>query len=210
MDTATSSIRVLLADDHPLIQEGLVSRLERQEGIEVLGIAASGDELLDMALALKPDIVVTDITMPGMSGLEACKVLHERCPGMKVLMLTMHHNKEYIRRAVACGADGYILKDAPVEQMLFALRQIHVGGSYFDSGVSKALLTEDEQRLTQRETDILLLLIDGMSNREIGKKLKISARTVESHRANIYRKLDTHSLAGLFKYALDQGLVNLR
>ncbi|RFA26624.1 DNA-binding response regulator [Alkalilimnicola ehrlichii] len=198
-----------MADDHPLVREGLQARLEAQEGIEVVGIAACGQELIDKAQTLLPDVIVTDISMPGLSGLEASQILRRIKPELKILMLTMHDNKEYIRRAVACGADGYVLKDAPAEQMITALRQVSAGGSYFGSSVAEALLVEEDERLTQRETDILLLLIDGLSNREIGERLSISARTVETHRANIYRKIGANSLAGLFKYALRHGLVEL-
>lgn len=202
-------IRVLLADDHPLVQEGLSARLEAQEGIELVGVALSGEELIALAEQVQPDVVITDITMPGISGLEAVQQLRQRHPELKILVFTMHDNKEYIRRAVACGADGYLLKDAPPEQMLFALQEVYRGGHYFGSSVSEALLSEDDKTLTQRETDVLMLLIEGLSNREIAERLCISARTVECHRGNIYRKLDTHSLAGLFKYALKRGLIEL-
>ncbi|MGR4069557.1 response regulator transcription factor [Halomonas sp. LR3S48] len=203
------SIRVLLADDHPLVLEGLKYRLEAQQGIDLVGVASSGQELLALAHELQPDVVVTDITMPGISGLEACKVLQESCPAIRVLVLTMHDNEEYIRRAVACGAAGYVLKDASAEEMVFALREVASGRNHFGSGVSRVLLEEKEGRLTQRETDILKLMFEGMSSRDIGEALAISARTVESHRSNIYRKLNTNSLAGLFRYAMRHGLVEL-
>ncbi|QTP57955.1 response regulator transcription factor [Billgrantia antri] len=203
------SIRVLLADDHPLVLEGLRYRLEAQPGIDLVGVASSGQELLTLAQELRPDVVVTDITMPGISGLEACKILQETCPGIRVLVLTMHDNEEYIRRAVACGAAGYVLKDASAEEMVFALREVASGRSHFGSSVSRVLLEEKEGRLTQRETDILKLMFEGMSSRDIGEALAISTRTVESHRSNIYRKLNTNSLAGLFRYAMRHGLVEL-
>ncbi|WP_240549080.1 response regulator transcription factor [Billgrantia antri] len=203
------SIRVLLADDHPLVLEGLRYRLEAQPGIDLIGVASSGQELLTLAQELRPDVVVTDITMPGISGLEACKILQETCPGIRVLVLTMHDNEEYIRRAVACGAAGYVLKDASAEEMVFALREVASGRSHFGSSVSRVLLEEKEGRLTQRETDILKLMFEGMSSRDIGEALAISTRTVESHRSNIYRKLNTNSLAGLFRYAMRHGLVEL-
>ena len=203
------AIRVLLADDHPLVLEGLRYRLEAQPGIELVGEASSGEELLSLAQALAPDVVVTDITMPGLSGLEACKVLHDTCPEIRVLVLTMHDNEEYIRRAVACGAAGYVLKDASAEQMVFALREVAGGRSHFGSGVSRVLLEEKQERLTPRETAILKLMFEGMSSRDIGEALSISTRTVESHRSNIYRKLNTNSLAGLFRYAMRHGLVEL-
>lgn len=203
------SIRVLLADDHPLVLEGLRYRLEAQQGVDLVGVASSGQELLTLAQELRPDVVVTDITMPGLSGLEACKVLQESCPDIRVLVLTMHDNEEYIRRAVACGAAGYLLKDASAEEMIFALREVASGRSHFGSSVSRVLLEEKEGRLTQRETDILKLMFEGMSSRDIGEALAISTRTVESHRSNIYRKLNTNSLAGLFRYAMRHGLVEL-
>ena len=203
------SIRVLLADDHPLVLEGLRYRLEAQPGIDLVGVASSGQELLTLAQELRPDVVVTDITMPGISGLEACKILQETCPDIRVLVLTMHDNEEYIRRAVACGAAGYVLKDASAEEMVFALREVASGRSHFGSSVSRVLLEEKEGRLTQRETDILKLMFEGMSSRDIGEALAISTRTVESHRSNIYRKLNTNSLAGLFRYAMRPGLVEL-
>ncbi len=189
--------------------EGLRYRLETQQGIDLIGEAHSGHELLSLAQSLMPDVVVTDITMPGLSGLEACKVLQETYPDIRVLVLTMHDNEEYIRRAVACGAAGYVLKDASAEQMVFALREVAAGGSHFGSGVSRVLLAEKQERLTPRETDILKLMFEGMSSRDIGEALAISARTVESHRSNIYRKLNTNSMAGLFRYAMQHGLVEL-
>ncbi|MCG6658016.1 response regulator transcription factor [Halomonas campisalis] len=203
------SISVLLADDHPLVLEGLRYRLEAQPGIDLVGVASSGQELLTLAQALQPDVVVTDITMPGLSGLEACRILRETCPAIRVLVLTMHDNEEYIRRAVACGAAGYVLKDASAEHMVFALREVASGRSHFGSSVSRALLEEKEGRLTQRETDVLKLMFEGMSSRDIGEALAISARTVESHRSNIYRKLNTNSMARLFRYAMRHGLVEL-
>ncbi|MFW3613592.1 LuxR C-terminal-related transcriptional regulator [Billgrantia antri] len=126
-----------------------------------------------------------------------------------LFVLTMHDNEEYIRRAVACGAAGYVLKDASAEEMVFALREVASGRSHFGSSVSRVLLEEKEGRLTQRETDILKLMFEGMSSRDIGEALAISTRTVESHRSNIYRKLNTNSLAGLFRYAMRHGLVEL-
>lgn len=203
-------IRVLLADDHPLVQEGLCHRLEGHEGIKVVGVASSGGELLELASTVEADVVVTDISLPDKNGLDICKLLKERTSNLKVLVLTMHDNKEYIRRAVACGADGYLLKDTPADQLMIAIRELYRGHSYFGPSVSKVLLAEEESKLTERETDILLLLLEGLSNREIGDRLGISTRTVESHRSNIYLKLDTHSLAGLFKYALDHGLLELK
>lgn len=183
--------------------------MEAQQGVDLVGVANSGQELLALAQELQPDVVVTDITMPGLSGLEACKILHETYPDIRVLVLTMHDNEEYIRRAVACGAAGYVLKDASAEQMVFALREVASGRSHFGSSVSRVLLEEKEGRLTQRETDILKLMFEGMSSRDIGEALAISTRTVESHRSNIYRKLNTNSLAGLFRYAMRHGLIEL-
>jgi len=180
-----------------------------QQGIDLVGVASTGIELVELAAKLQPDVVVTDITMPGMGGLEACQPLRQIKPDIRILVLTMHDNEEYIRRAVACGASGYALKDAPAEQMIFALREVAAGREYFDSSVSRVLLENKASRLTQRETSILQLMFEGLSSRHIGEELAISARTVESHRSNIYRKLNTNSLAGLFRYALRHGLVEL-
>ncbi len=207
----TATINILLADDHPLVQDGLRTRFNEVEGIHVIGVASDGEELLEKARLLKPDLVITDISMPKINGLKATHLLSQEHPEIKVLVLTMHDNKEYIQNAIDSGAKGYILKDKPAAEMIAAVRAIHQGETHFCSTSVKALDTskekKDPDKLTAREQAILMELLNGLKNKHISEKLNISVRTVECHRGNIYRKLDTHSMTGLIRYAKKVGFI---
>jgi len=202
-------IRVLLADDHPLVLDGLRSCLEMYDHIEVLGTARTGREALDLAGELSPDIVLMDINMPELGGLDATELFSERFPDIKLLILSMHDRREYIASAVRYGARGYVLKDVPSQEIVTAIEAVHRGGTYFSSGVSEILLAQngDEGPLTTREQTILLLLAEGQSNKHVARELDISVRTVETHRRNIKRKLNISSTAGLTRYAIQHGLI---
>ncbi len=208
-DYSITHISVVLADDHPLVQDGIKTRFEEIEDINVIGVAATGQELLDKASELKPDVVITDISMPNINGLEATRLLSQVQPDIKVLILTMHDNKEYMQNAIDSGAKGYILKDQPAVDMIDAVRIIHQGGTYFCSSAASVLDNKgkDANKLTKREKAILIELLNGLNNKHIAEKLSISLRTVECHRGNIYRKLDTHSIAGLIRYAKKHGYI---
>lgn len=214
MQTTTqdiSTINILLADDHPLVQDGLRTRFNEIEDIHVIGTANDGEELLAKAQSLKPDVVITDISMPKINGLKATHLLSQRLPEINVLVLTMHDNKEYIQNAIDSGAKGYILKDKPAAEMIAAVRAIHRGETHFCSTSFKTLDPANKKKapdkLTSREQAILMELLNGLKNKHISEKLNISVRTVECHRGNIYRKLDTHSMTGLIRYAKKVGYI---
>ena len=200
-------ITVLLADDHPLVQDGIRTRFEDIQDIQVIGIANDGKELLEKADELKPDVIIADISMPYINGLEATRLLSETHPEIKVLILTMHDNREYMQNAIDSGAKGYILKDQPANEMIDAVRSIYNGEQHFCSSATDVFTNKEKSAnsLTKREKAILIELLDGLNNKKISEKLSISVRTVECHRGNIYRKLDTHSMSGLIRYAKKHG-----
>lgn len=205
-------IRVILADDHPLVLEGIRACLEIVETIEIVGTARDGAEALKLGHELRPDIVVLDINMPGVDGLDAIELFKDQLPETKLLILSMHDNKEYISTALSYGARGYVLKDVPTREVVAAIEAIHSGGTYFSSGVSDVLISAQQDEgagtgpLTVREQTVLHSLADGLSNKEVAAKLDISVRTVETHRKNIKRKLGVKTTAGLIRYAIDNGL----
>lgn len=201
-----NNIAVLLADDHPLVQDGIRTRFEEIEDISVVGVANDGNELLEKAESLQPDIIIADISMPYINGLEATRLLSISHPKIKVLILTMHDNREYMQNAIDSGAKGYILKDQPANEMIDAVRAIYNGEQHFCSSATEAK-SKSSDDLTKREKAILIELLDGLNNKGIAEKLSISVRTVECHRGNIYRKLDTHSMSGLIRYAKKQGIL---
>jgi len=207
----TATINILLADDHPLVQDGLRTRFNDIEDINVIGVASDGEELLEKVKTLKPDLVITDISMPKINGLKATHLLSQEYPDIKVVILTMHDNKEYIQNAIDSGAKGYILKDKPAAEMIAAVRAIYHGGTHFCSTSVEVLSTKKASKspdaLTTREQAILMELLNGLKNKHISEKLNISIRTVECHRGNIYRKLDTHSMTGLIRYAKKVGYI---
>ena len=211
MQQGKPRIRVLLADDHPLVMDGIRSCLETYDHIDVVGEAETGHEALEKAGALKPDIVLMDINMPELGGLDASALFKERFPDIKLLILSMHDNREYISSALRSGARGYVLKEVPSQEIVTAIEAVHRGGTYFSSGVSEILLSHGQDGLsgplTAREETILLLLADGKSNKHVAREVDISVRTVETHRRNIKRKLNIGSTAGLTKYAIQHGLI---
>ena len=208
-ETTIQAIRVSLADDHPLVQDGILTRFIDIEDIEVVGVASNGRELLEKTEKLRPDIIIADISMPYINGLEATRLLSQSHPDIKVLILTMHDNREYMQNAIDSGAKGYILKDQPAHEMINAVRTIYKGEEHFCSSANEVLGSKNKfsVKLTGREQAILVELLNGLNNKHIAEKLSISVRTVECHRGNIYRKLDTHSMAGLIRYAKKHGYI---
>jgi two-component system nitrate/nitrite response regulator NarL len=203
-------VRVLLCDDHPLVLEGIAAVLRTFAHIEVVGAAPSAEEALAIALQTPTDIVLMDINMTGLNGLDAIELFREKAPGTKLLMLSMHDSREYISTAVMHGASGYLLKDVPPSELVRAIELVAQGRSYFSSSATDALLkgaNVNRTVLSSREQSILLLLATGHSNREVATKLEISVLTVETHRKNIKRKLGVSSTAGLTEYALRQGII---
>ncbi|CAM3543485.1 response regulator transcription factor [Parendozoicomonas haliclonae] len=207
-------IRVLLADDHPMVREGLKASLDGEGGITVVAAAENGAKALELAEELKPDVVLLDISMPVMGGMEAAEAFAARLPDIKVLALTMHEDREYILKMVQLGVSGYVLKNVDAEEIILAIQTVFRGGTFFSSGASQHLFaqfnnTDDKPQvhLTQREEDVLGLLADGLCNKEIADRLNISVRTAEAHRQNIRKKLNIKTSAGLVRYAIEERLV---
>ncbi|NVK18306.1 MAG: response regulator transcription factor [Methylocystaceae bacterium] len=208
----SAKIRVILVDDHPLVLDGIRARIEEDEIIEVIAEGSNGEDALSLAKEHKPDVIVMDISMPVLNGIEAAEKFSADLPDIKILMLTMHDNREYITKVLKAGARGYILKDVSSNEMIAAIKAVHDGKTYYSSGVTDLLLTEGSKKevpLTDREKTILCLLAEGSSNKHVARELDISVRTVETHRRNIKRKLDVKTSAGLVKYAIESGIVEI-
>ncbi len=212
------TIRVLVADDHPVVRKGLLSCLERQPRLKVVGEAADGDEAVQKALELAPDVVLMDISMPRVSGLAATQHLRQAAPDIKILILSVHNNQSYIFRIIQAGAHGYVSKEAAPEELLRAIESVCDGAPFFSPSVAQAALSqlvnhggkpEPFAQLTSREREVLSLIAEGQSNKEIANRLGIGVRTIETHRERIMRRLDIHSVAGLTKFAIANGLVTL-
>lgn len=207
-------IRVLLVDDHMLVLDGLQARLELEGNIDVIATASNGLSALEKAQETQPDLVLMDVSMPVLNGLEATKRFKAEQPSVKILMLSMHNDKEYILSLIQSGANGYVLKDVSSEELVQAINTVCQGGTYFSSGASDSLFSaappppKENEELTKRETSVLKALAAGLSNKEIAQTLDISVRTVETHRQNVKNKLDIHTSAGLIKYALAKRLID--
>lgn len=209
-------INVLLVDDHPLVRDGIRARLESEQGIYIAGEAQNGQEALDFARQQLPDVVLMDVSMPVMNGLEATRIFKETWPDLRILILSMHDNREYIMQLIQSGASGYILKDVSSDELIKAIETVHQGGTYFSAGASQSLFSSEtvippaqpDSGLTPRESTVLKHLAEGQSNKEIARILDISVRTVETHRQNIKQKLNIHTAAGLARYAIENGLID--
>jgi len=213
MTEVITKIRVLLVDDHPLVLDGIRSRLEEVDTIDVIGEACNGEEALLIAARENPDVVVMDINMPVLNGIDAAIRFRDELPSIKLLMLSMHDSREYITNVIKIGAKGYILKDVASTEMIAAIQAVYAGKTYYSSGVTDILLNENNRKkeipLTDREKTILRLLAEGNSNKHVARELDISVRTVETHRRNVKRKLEIKTSAGLVKYAIEHGIVEL-
>ena len=209
---APAAIRILIVDDHALVREGLRARLEALPRLRVVGEAESGERGLELAQALRPDLMLVDVGMRDMTGIRLATLLADRVPEVAVLMLSMYDHEEYVVSAVRAGARGYVLKDASVHELIAAIDAVVSGGVYYSSGVAKALLQvrSAPDDLTPREREILLLLAHGQSNKTVARALDISTRTVETHRLRLRRKLGIDSPSGLLKYAVERGWTTLR
>jgi two-component system nitrate/nitrite response regulator NarL len=211
-------IKVLVADDHPVVRKGVQICLAKQETMRVVGEAVDGDEALRKARELSPDVVLMDISMPGMNGLAVTEVLRKEAPDMKVLILSVHSNKHYIARVIQAGAHGYVSKEAPPEELVRAIEAVHAGEAFFSDDMMRTALNEfvinpgkkpPFSQLTVREREVLIRIAEGLSNKEIADGLKIGVRTIETHRERIMRRLNIHSVAGLTRYALANELISL-
>ena len=210
-------VRVLLADDHTLVRTGIRRILEGEPGIEVVAEAADGARALDMARTTASDVMVLDLNMPGMDGIEVLRGVKATCPHLKVIVLTMHAGREYVARAMKGGADAYLLKDSAVQDLVAAVHAVVAGQTYFSPTIQQTmagLLRGEEttpssgvQPLTDREREVLQWLARGLSSKEVGQTLNISVRTVESHRANLMHKLGVKSVAVLIQVAIREGMI---
>ncbi|SPH18080.1 Oxygen regulatory protein NreC [Defluviimonas aquaemixtae] len=206
----TNPTRVLVVDDHPMVAEGLRSILETYDDIEVVGTLGNGQEAIDEAERLAPDVILLDLNMPQLNGLSATEILLERNPDLRILILSMHDSPEYISTALRHGASGYVLKDVPVEEIKNAIGRVMAGERYLCTGATASLqpgTADGREPLTDREQTILLELAQGKSNKDVAAELDISVRTVETHRKNIKRKLGIATTAGLTRYALEHGVL---
>jgi DNA-binding NarL/FixJ family response regulator len=201
-----SNTRVLLVDDHPLVREGLRARLSSVPGIEVVGEAGDAAQAHAQVDGLAPDLVLMDVGMRHVNGIELTARLRERHPSLRVLMLSMYDNPEYVHRALAAGARGYVLKEAPSEEIVAAILAVASGRNFLGSGLAATAGRPDESRplLSARETEILRCLAEGLPSKQIAEALDMSVRTVETHRQNIRRKLGLSGQAELIKYAVER------
>jgi two-component system response regulator NreC len=221
VEAAMSKIRVLVVDDHTIVREGIRLLLEGSPDIEVVGEAAEGKAALSEVRTLQPDVVLMDITMPGMSGLEATRQIKAQWPEVQVLALTMHENEEYFFQILHAGASGYVLKGASSAELLSAIRAAARGDVFLHPSLARKLVGDylrrvgvgEEQpsfdRLTPREKEVLTLIAEGYTNREIAERLVISPSTVQTHRARIMEKLNLQNRTELIKYAIRRGLIDL-
>jgi DNA-binding NarL/FixJ family response regulator len=215
----SEAVRILLADDHTLVRAGVRRILEAEPGLSVVGEVSDGQAALEFARGNPVDVLVLDLTMPGTDGFEVLRRVKAELPSIKVLVLTMHVNAEYVARAVQDGADGYLLKDSAVQDLVAAIEAVQSGRAYYSPPVQRELSEllrahaappRPVDLLTDREREVLHLVAIGLSTKEIASKLDISARTVETHRANLMRKLNLKSVALLTQFALREGLVQGR
>ncbi|ALP66956.1 MULTISPECIES: response regulator [Paraburkholderia] len=208
MNSPAGAARLILVDDHPLVRDGLRARLDTVPGFAVVGEAGNADEALALAAAHEPDLVLMDVGMRGMNGIALAALFHERYPGIRVLMLSMHDNVEYVTQAVRAGASGYVLKDSPGAEIIRAIGAVLDGKTYFSEGLSARLIhasamRDPIERLTPRERDILDQLAEGLSSKQIAQRNGLSVRTVETHRLNLKRKLEIEGQAELIKFAVE-------
>ncbi len=211
-------IRVVVAEDHALVRAGICSLLEKLPGVEVVGEATDGREALELLKTQSPHVALLDISMPGMNGLEAAARAARRFPATRVILLSMHANEEYVHQALKAGAAGYLLKDAGAAELELAVRAVARGDTYLSPAISKQVVsdyvrrtgaeTTSLQALTPRQREILQLIAEGHTTKEIARKLDLGVKTIETHRAALMRRLDIHDVAGLVRYAIRSGLVN--
>jgi len=215
-------IKVLIADDHTIVRKGLCSLLSEENDIEVVGEAENGREAIKKVEQLKPDVVLMDITMPELNGMDATRQLKKRFPSIKILILSMHANNEYVFETLQAGASGYLIKRSAPTDLIKAIHVAYRGESFLSPSISKKVIEnyihqkQDSfsepmglDKLTEREREVLQLIAEGNPNREISQRLFISTKTVEAHRVKIQRKLQLRGTAELTKYAIVKGLVEL-
>ena len=214
------NLRIVLAEDHTILREGLRALLSADPDFEIIGEAQDGREAVRCVEKLEPDLLLMDLSMPRMSGMDAIREIKKRYPEIKIIALTVHKTEEYLLNTLQAGADGYVLKDATHDELVLAIKNVMVGKSYLSPGVSEKVIEgylegreshralSTWEKLSQREREVLKLIAEGFKNKEIAEDLCISLKTVEKHRANLMKKLDRHNAAALTVYAVQKGLVN--
>ncbi len=218
MSAAKKKIRILIADDHPVVRKGLWSCLSAKTNFKIVGEASDGVDTIQKVKELAPDVVLMDIDMPQKDGLEVTNVLRKESPNVKVLILSMQSNRDTVLRIIKAGARGYVLKDAPTDELARAIESVNAGEAFFSPSVAQIALnqyltdTDDTKplaKLSERESEVVALIAEGKSNKEIAMHLGIGVRTIETHRERIMRKLDIHSVAGLTRFAIANGLITM-
>lgn len=216
-----TKIRVLICDDHTILREGIALLLNSQYDMEVIGEASDGRDAIEKARTLKPDVILMDIAMPSLNGLEATKQIHRNDPNAHVLVLTMYESDEYVAQMLEAGAMGYVLKKVAGSELVYAIRAVHQGEAFLYPSITKRLVEDYLRRvetgqdhitlenLTDREREILQLIAEGHSSKQIGDMLNISLRTVQNHRAHLMQKLGIHDRGDLIKYAIQKGIIEL-
>jgi two-component system, NarL family, response regulator DegU len=216
-------VKIVLADDHGIVRDGIKSTLRDEKNFKVIGEASNGLEAIEKVKSLSPDVIIIDINMPEMNGIEATAIISKKYPDTRALVLSMHDNEDYILKSIEAGAAGYLLKDTNKEEFVKAINAVAKGEKYFSTSISNILATgylhrikkegvksaddDSENALTRREKGILKLIVQGSSNREIADSLSISIRTIEVHRSNMMKKLKVKNAVELVKYAMENNLV---
>ena len=213
-------VRIVLADDHTILREGLRALLSADPKFEIIAEAEDGRQAVRCVEKLGPDLLLMDLSMPRMSGIDAISEIKKRYPETKIIALTVHKTEEYLLTTLQAGAEGYVLKDATHDELVMAIHNVMAGKPYLSPGISEKIIEgylegkegslslSSWQKLSQREREVLKLIAEGYKNKEIAEELCISLKTVEKHRANLMKKLDLHNAAGLTVYAVEKGLVN--
>lgn len=208
-------LRIFLVDDHVVLREGLKALIDAQADMQVVGQAGDGRDLLQQTLNCQPDVLVIDVSMPGVNGTQAAAQIHQSCPNVHVVALTRHSEPAYVRQMLQSGARGYVLKRAPAEELIDAIRVVAGGGTYLDATLAGRVVNSfvrgqttgeaNEQDLSERETDVVRLTAFGYSNKEIATQLGVSVKTVDTYKTRAMEKLGLHSRAALVRYALQRG-----
>ncbi|WP_434674937.1 response regulator [Pseudomonas sp. D3-10] len=207
--TLSPAIRVALVDDHSLVRDGIRALLSVMPRLDVVGEAENGVQAIEMVERCQPDLLLMDIGLKDMNGLELTRLLGRQHPGLKILILSMYDNHEYVSESVRAGASGYVLKNSPSKEIIAAIEAIINGGTFYSAEIAQRLATDPhtDSELTPRETQVLKKMVQGFNNKEMARELDISVRTVETHRLSIRRKLNIDKPAALVKYAIDHGII---